>query len=113
MATEQELHEVEITLAQANANIERMNNLTKLINSKEFDEVITKGYFEQEAIRLVLSKGDPSMQTPELQKAIIEAIDGIGRLRQYFTTIMHTGAMAQKAKAETEAVRDDLLNEAS
>ena len=106
-----ELQQVELSIEQAKANIERMNKLEKLKNNPEFEELVLKGYFEQEASRLVLLKADHNVQGDTEQKQIEKMIDAIGYLRQYFNTIYQFGAMAQNALEQHEATREEILQE--
>lgn len=98
---------IELSLEQANASIDYMNTFLRLVENADFNKIITEGYFETEAARLVMLKGEPSMQGDESQVAILKAIDGIGAVRQYLRTIIHTGNMAKKAKEDDEAALDD------
>ena len=97
MSTEQDIENMEITIQQQKALIETMDAMNRLIASPDFDMIFTKGYFEQEASRLVQLRAEPSMASDADQKAILKSIDGIGCLRQYIRTIMHFGNMAINA----------------
>ena len=98
---------IELSLAQANASIKKMKDFIKLTENDLFKELITEGYFETEASRLVMLKGEPSMQEDKHQAAITKAIDGIGSFRQFLRVIIHEGNMALKAKEDSEAALDE------
>ncbi len=108
---EQQMEQVEVSIEKAREGIRRLGRLNKLTANTDFKELILEGYFEQEASRLVLLKASPNMQDDAAQKAIILAIDSIGHFRQHLYTIMHVGRMAQKALADDEETREQLLSE--
>jgi hypothetical protein len=73
--------------------------------------VILSGYFEQEAIRLVHLKSDPSMQSADSQKSILAQMDAIGNLAQFLTVGIQMGRLAGKEIEDGESVRDEMLAE--
>ena len=111
MSKEAELNQVELSIEQAKANIKRMEAVDRLKENKDFEEIILKGYFEQEASRLVLLKADHNVQGDTEQKQIEKMIDAIGYLRQYFNTIYQFGMMAQNAIEQHEQAREEILQE--
>lgn len=113
MSMQDQLQQVEISIDQAKANIERMNSLDRLKENKDFEEIILKGYFEQEASRLVLLKADHNVQGDTEQKQIEKMIDAIGYFRQYLNTIYQFGSMAENALAQHEQAREEILREDS
>lgn len=111
MSNDIDLQAIELSITQAKETIKTRDSFRKLLNNKAFKDIITEGYFEKEASRLVLLKATPGEQTEESQRAIGKAIDSIGQLRQYFVTIMQIGAMAERAMKDDEETRDELLND--
>lgn len=95
-----------LTLEQANKAIERNRALERLAQNKDFQNVISEGYFKDQAVRLVLAKGNPSMDAPEQQAAIIRDIDGIGSLSAYFSAVRHEAAMSEKALKDADEDRE-------
>jgi len=73
--------------------------------------IISEGYFEKEAIRLVHLKGDPSMQSAEYQVNIVKQMDAISALNQYFQTVFHRASLAEKAIESDEEARNEILAE--
>ena len=53
-----QVEEIELEINQAKEKVALKDSLEKLIKNRDFKKVITEGYFEQEAIRLVLLKAD-------------------------------------------------------
>lgn len=102
MIEEQEVQNIEISIEQANKCIETKVALERLIKNSDFNTLITKGYFENEASRLVLMKADPSMEEDKYQKNIIKSIDGIGAFRQYLRAIIQIGTMAERDKLNAQ-----------
>jgi hypothetical protein len=111
MSNEKDLEVIEITIEQAKGAVEMSDALNKLKTNKAFVKVVSSGYFETEATRLVLLKADPGMQSVEDQAQIVKAIDAIGSLRQYFITLGQLGSMAQKSISDCEESREELLAE--
>ena len=51
------------------------------------------------------------MTDAESQSIILKQIDAIGHLRQYFNVTLQLGRMAEKAKAEDQETREQILAE--
>lgn len=111
MNNTQAIQDIELNIKQAQLLVDTGNALERLRSNRDFKKIINEGYFEQEAIRLVHLKGDPSMQTAELQASIIRQMDAISALNQYFQTVFYRADLAGKAIAADEETRDELLAE--
>jgi len=109
---DQQIDELEIGIEVARKAVDRAKALDELSRNRNFKKIILEGYFEEEAQRLVLLKSDPNMQSDEQQKALDNAIIGIGQLRQHFITINQFGRMAAQSIAEDEETLDELREEA-
>ncbi len=108
---EAQIHQIEMSLEEAKANIELAEVLDRLHKNKDFQAIIVAGYFKDEASRAVLLKGDPEMMADSEQKQIGLIIDGIGALRQYFHKIFAMGQMSHNTLVADEATRTELLAE--
>ena len=86
--------------------------VTRLMKNKDFKKVILDGLFKNEAVRLVLLKGDPSMQSDEAQKELLKQMDGIGSLRQYLYAMEMLGKRAAGAIEDYQEELETLRNEA-
>lgn len=106
-----ELQAIELSIKRNQTLVEQGNSLERLRSNKDFKKIILEGYFEQEAIRLVQLKADPSMQKPENQASILKQMDAIGSLAQYFQTVLHLASVAKKSVASDEEMRDEILAE--
>ncbi|RLD76245.1 MAG: hypothetical protein DRJ15_15700 [Bacteroidetes bacterium] len=109
MNQEEQIEAVELSIKQAEMHITTMESLEKLTKNEDFTSIILDGYFKEEASRLVLIKAEPSMQGVEDQAQITKSIDSIGYLRQYFSTIMNLGRMADKAVIDHKETHAELL----
>ena len=109
--SEQQLQEVQLTIEQAKANIDRMKKLHRLFENEDFQDIINEGYFIEEAARLVGARADANVQGPEEQRHINILIDGVGALRHYFGNIERWGNMAEQALNNHEETREEILRE--
>jgi hypothetical protein len=107
-----ELDAIEKNIQEAQAYVDAANALLKLKDNREFKKVIMKGYFEEEAVRLVHLKADSNMQTPDMQKSLDKQIEAIGSFSNYLNTVLYKAEMARKTiEAEEEAREEILQNE--
>lgn len=111
MDNSQEIQAIEASMKHGQNLVDQGNALERLRSNKDFKKVVLEAYFEQEAIRLVQLKADPSMQSVEKQSSIIKQMDAIGAVAQYFQTLSYLALMARKAMAADEEMRDELLAE--
>jgi hypothetical protein len=105
------IQRIEANIKEARKIVDLGDSLERLRSNRDFKKVIMEGYFEQEAIRLVHLKADPSMQSADMQKSIVSQMDAIGALHQYFTTVFHKASIARKAIDADEETRDEILAE--
>lgn len=106
--TVEELHQRREELKKFSAKAEA---LTRLQNNADFKLVITDGYMEDEAIRLVHLLGDARFNSDDKKAAYREDFQermiGIARLSEYFRSIFQLSSQAQREldglnQAETE-----------
>ena len=109
--TQETVHEIDEGIRLDKKHVELDKALERLVSSRDFKTVILQGYLEDEAIRLVHLKADPSMGSPERQATVIRQIDAIGDLFQYFRTIGRNATMAQRSIESAEAERESLMAE--
>lgn len=106
-----EVQELEISIETAKAKIALGRKLEELTNNRHFRELVLKGYLEDEAIRLVHLKAEPSMESEEAQKQILIGIDGIGSLKGFFRKIQIEAQMAERALVADEKELEFALKE--
>ena len=111
MSNQEDLHQIELTIEQAKDAIDLQKAFNRLVSNSDFKKVIEERYFKSYAQELVFLKADPSMDTPEMQSKVIKDMDAIGALRMFFLSIQHEGRMAERAVAESEATREEILAE--
>jgi hypothetical protein len=104
-----EIEQVEIQIEMANKLRKLRDNCIKLTESKAFKDVITEGYFKEEAARLVMAKS--SNLSPEQMKLIDNMQYGIGALANYIESVMRRGAEMDQAIGEHEQTREEILAE--
>lgn len=86
--------------------------LKRLSGNEDFKKVITKGFFNEEAERVVGAKADAAMKMNAVGMEMInDVITSIGGLRQYFIKIQHMGhegvmALSDLATAQTEILQE-------
>ncbi|HEY7823552.1 MAG TPA: hypothetical protein VIG24_11980 [Acidimicrobiia bacterium] len=85
--------------------------IERLRNNVDFKRVVLSGYLEQEAIRLVQARTDPSMQTDRQQADLIRQMDGIACFRDYLRVQLMLADRADGAIEEAEELRTQLLQE--
>lgn len=106
-----EIEHLEVEIDQAKDMISLNDDLVQLQEDPRFIRVITKGFFEQEAIRLVMLQSDPEMQKPERKEALVAAMNAVSGLNQYFVRVNRVGEMAKEALDDMHVTHAELLNE--
>jgi len=98
----QDVQTIELSIESAKATVERMKVFHRLVENKDFQEIIETGYFEDEAVRLVGALSSPALADEVSQNEMQKDISAIGRLRQYFFAIVQQGRAAEGAIASNE-----------
>ena len=105
------IQEIERNIKASKEAIEFGNSVTRLQNNKDFKAVILKGYFEEEAVRLVHLKADQNMQSADMQRSIIAQMDAIGTVKQYLSMAMHKASLAGKSLVYDEEILEEIAAE--
>lgn len=105
--------QIQITIEQAKEMVALGEAIQRLQRNADFQLVIDKGYFEKEAIRLVLLKSNPhpQIQAAEMQIQIDNDIRSIGTLFQYLNLCLHNAHMATGSIEANEAELEYMRNE--
>lgn len=106
-----ELQEIERNISRNKEIVAKGAALERLKGNPDFRKVVMDGYLKDEAVRLVLLKGDQHMQRPEKQLAIQADIDGIGRFAQYLHSVSQFAALAGDSLASDEATLEEIAAE--
>ncbi|MGL4616519.1 MAG: hypothetical protein ACRCVV_22030 [Shewanella sp.] len=106
-ATTQELiEECKERINKFQEHIDRLAAFERMADTTEFKAIIEDEYFTKRPVRLVMAKGNPSMESPDKQASLIREMDGIAMLRQYFYLIHTEGAQAAAfIERELEQIR--------
>jgi hypothetical protein len=91
--------------------IELGKAIARLRENSDFKKVVLEGYLEEEAVRLVYARTDPSMAAPHQQADLVRQIDGVACFRDFFRTKLMLADQAANAIGEAEDLRTELLNE--
>jgi hypothetical protein len=106
------IKEVEISMEEAKNAVARLEALRRLSEVDDFQLLITKGYFNLEAERVVGALADPAMIMNEVGMKMLEnMVIGMGALRQYFLLIQTEGNRAIQALGELQDTHTELLQE--
>lgn len=109
--TQDAVQAIERNIKVNKEQVEKAKALDRLKANKDFRLIVTTGYLEKEAVRLVHLKGDPAMQHPQQQANISRDIDAIASLSQYFSAIYAQASTSEKAleadEAELEFIRSE------
>mgnify|MGYP001545770471 FL=1 len=109
--SQNQLHEIEMTIESAQAAIEEMQALERLRKNKDWQMLIETGYLEKEGARLVLARADPGLQDDNNQRQVDKMIDGVGYFRQYLNKIYQFGHHAERAIDDHRKTRDEIQQE--
>jgi len=109
--SENQLHQVEISIENAEKAIELAKALKRLHDNADFKTVILEDFFHEEAHRAVLLKADEAMAPPEKQKQVDDVITTIGGLYNYFGKIYQMANMSARALAAHQETREEILEE--
>jgi hypothetical protein len=104
-----EIEQVEIQIEMAQKLRKMRDNCVKLTASESFKDVITEGYFKEEAARLVMAKSS-GLNADQL-KLIDNMQYGIGALANFIESVMRRGAEMDQAIGEHEQTREEILAE--
>lgn len=107
-----DIQQIELTIEEAQEQIDMKDCLGRLAVNPDFEKLITKGFFEDEAARAVGAKAEISMIMDKNGMTMIDnIITSIGGLRQYFIKIQQQGNSAQAAIEEHQETHAELLRE--
>ena len=106
-----DLHEIQLTIEQCERAIEDLQALERLRKNPDFQRLIEKGYLEDEAARLVLTRAEPTMQSSEHQKVLNRMMHGVGYFRQYLHKIYQFGNQAEMSLEAHRQTRNEIMEE--
>lgn len=101
---------IDVTIKEAQAAVDMRDALLALQKNKHFTKIINEGYLVNEAAAKARTLASPALQNEQAQKEIMNALQGIGHLSQYFSVLIIRGNQAAKAIADNELYREQLLS---
>lgn len=109
--TTQDLENIELSIEEAKRKIARKDALVRLEKNPDFKTIVAEGFLETHAIRQVMLKAHPGMQSEAQQKMLDQQITAVGQLKQFFIAVFTEGMNAESALAADEETREQLLAE--
>lgn len=106
-----QLAQVNVNIDDAKEMIKLADALERLYDNKDFNAVITVGYFKEEAHRAVLMRADPAMSSDENQKQMNDIITSIGGLYGYLHKVFQMGGQSRAGLEAHEQTKEDILQE--
>lgn len=107
MNPETQRQQIEISMEDAKENVALAEALERLHQNADFKKIIVDGYFEKEASRAVLLRGDPAMVGEKEQAQVNNIITSIGGLYNFFHKVFRMGEMsAQSLEADAQTVEE-------
>lgn len=112
LTPEQQLEQIQISKEQAERSVKLLEAFERLRNNPDFNLLISKSYFQEEASRLVMLKADSSFQSPERKDLLSDSMAGISSLNMFFNSVVQMGQMSRESlneyvEAEEEILADD------
>ena len=105
--------QIEISIEAARGAVQRRDKLKRLIETKDFEEIFTEGYFKEEAARLVGLLTDPEFKDKESREDIINDMIGISATRQYLMNVLRLGDQMERQIMSAERELEELRAEES
>lgn len=104
------LEQIEESNKRSQVQVDLLDSLVALQKNKDFNKVINEGYLLHEAANKVRCLASPALQGEQEQKEIMNALQGIGHLAQYFSAIYNMGNAAAKSIKDADEYREQLLS---
>lgn len=105
-----EVEQIEIEITQAKYMVDLGDALARLEKNKDFKKVFEEEYFKNEAGRLIRARANFNL-SPEQRNNILNMLDSIGFLQQFFRDIKVTAEQMKQTIAENEETREEMLRE--
>jgi hypothetical protein len=106
------ISKLENSIEHANKRVSKAKKVKALYDHPDFNEIVVKGFFEQESIRMVARYGDgttPAEELIDLQKDM----HAVGAFRRYLSMIVQDGRNAESdIRVAQEALEEELAMQA-
>jgi len=107
------LKQIDADIADYELDVKHAEALSRLGSNPDFKLIITDGYLREEAINMVLAKGQQGCQDPVSQARITSCIDAIGVLGAFLNGITAAGYAASDKLAQCNLTRAEIIQEDS
>jgi len=102
---EQVEKQIEISIEAAKEAVEKKEAIKRLFDNKDFKLIFEKGFFEENAARLVSLLRDPGYDSEEKRKELIDDMLGIATTKQY---LLQTYRLGDQMEASIRASEEEL-----
>ena len=96
---------IDISIEEAQSIVNRAKALDRLMENKDFQELIVKGYLEQEAVRITQALANPAMDSR--RNSLLEQLLAISHLQQYFNAMRAMGKEYSESLKELYELKDN------
>lgn len=110
MSNAEDLHKIELTIKAAQTSIKVFESYKRLLKNKDFKYLIEEIYFEKNAARLVMLRGDSAL-SDEAKESVLKEIDATGTFRDFLRSVAQAGHQANASVAECNKAREEILAE--
>jgi hypothetical protein len=108
--TQDQIDQIEKEIEDLKSATKEYEALQRLEQNPDFKLIIEKGYFLEDAARMLLLKDDPSLNE-DLRKHLQADMAGPGALKRYFFKITQVGMGVNEAIADAEETLEELRAE--
>jgi hypothetical protein len=111
MSNQQDCEAVELSIADCKVAIARKDKLVRLQDNADFKALISEGFLEDHAVRQVMLKAHPGMQTDQAQNLLNQQITAVGGFKQFLINVYTEGMTAEATLVSDEATLEELHQE--
>ena len=110
---QKEMQELEVSIEELQKTVKKGETLRRLMENKDFQDLIEQDYFVDEASRLtsLLDNPNPAFSGPEKQGFILADLKAIAGLRRYFSATLNMAHVAQDQIDAHQNTLDELRAE--
>lgn len=103
---------LEQSIEHASKRVAKAKKVKALYDHPDFNEIVVKGFFEQESIRMVARYGDGTASAEELVD-LQKDMHAVGAFRRYLSMIVQDGRNAESdIRVAQEALEEELAMQA-
>ena len=106
--TQEQIQSVEMSIEDAKKAVRRRDAILRLEKNKDFKYLILEGFMEKHAVKQVMLKASPAMQSPEAQNMVDLQINAIGQFKQFMYNVVLMGNNAERALENDEQTLEEL-----